>query len=143
MSEQYDALKLKKQLCFPLYACAKEVVRMYKPFLDEIGLTYTQYIALMVLWEYEEISVKELGEFLYLDSGTLTPVLKKLEQKGYLRRCRSSEDERVLLISLTDEGIALKEKAVKIPMQMGVCMKLDTDEAETLYRLLYKILGSV
>lgn len=143
MSEQYDALKLKKQLCFPLYACAKEVVRMYKPFLDEIGLTYTQYIALMVLWEYEEISVKELGEFLYLDSGTLTPVLKKLEQKGYLRRCRSSEDERVLLISLTDEGIALKEKAVKIPMQMGACMKLDTDEAETLYRLLYKILGSV
>lgn len=143
MSGQYDALKLKKQLCFPLYACAKEVVRMYKPFLDEIGLTYTQYIALMVLWEYEKISVKELGEFLYLDSGTLTPVLKKLEQKGYIHRCRSAEDERVLLISLTEAGIALKDEAVKVPIQMGACMKLNEEEADTLYRLLYKILGSI
>lgn len=143
MAGQYDALKLKKQLCFPLYACAKEVVRMYKPFLDEIGLTYTQYIALMVLWEYEKISVKELGEFLYLDSGTLTPVLKKLEQKGYIHRCRSVEDERVLLISLTEAGIALKDEAVKVPIQMGACMKLNEEEADTLYRLLYKILGSI
>ena len=96
MPDKYDALKLENQLCFPLYACSKEIVRKYKPFLDELDLTYTQYIAMMVLWEHRQISVKDMGALLYLDSGTLTPVLKKLEQKGYLVRARDSEDERVL-----------------------------------------------
>ena len=95
MPDKYDALKLENQLCFPLYACSKEIVRKYKPFLDELDLTYTQYIAMMVLWEHRQISVKDMGALLYLDSGTLTPVLKKLEQKGYLVRARDSEDERV------------------------------------------------
>ncbi|MBO5373170.1 MAG: MarR family transcriptional regulator [Lachnospiraceae bacterium] len=142
MAETYDVLKLENQLCFPLYACAKEIVRIYRPFLDEIGLTYTQYIAMMVLWEKKQVSVKELGEFLYLDSGTLTPVLKKLEQKGYIKRCRSKEDERVLIVTLTESGEELKKQAVEIPTQMGKCVALDEEEARTLYRLLYKILNA-
>src|SRR5574344_377861 len=101
MADKYDLLKLENQLCFPLYVCAKEVVKKYKPFLDEFDLTYTQYIAMMVLWEHEQINVKELGEYLYLDSGTLTPVLKKLEKHEYITRQRAVEDERVLLVSLT------------------------------------------
>ncbi|MBQ7103500.1 MAG: MarR family transcriptional regulator, partial [Anaerotignum sp.] len=103
-NKNYDALKLRGQLCFPLYACAKETIRLYKPFLDELGLTYTQYITMMVLWEKKCLTVKELGKELYLDSGTLTPLLKKLEAKGYLIRERSKEDERNLFISLTEEG---------------------------------------
>lgn len=142
MSDKYEALKLKNQLCFPLYACAKEVVRMYKPFLDEIDLTYTQYIAMMVLWEKQQISVKELGEFLYLDSGTLTPVLKKLEQKGYLTRSRSKEDERVLDVVLTDAGMELRDKAVNVPAQIGACVKLSPEEVRVLYELLYKVLSN-
>ena len=114
MSNEYDALKLCNQLCFPLYACAKEIVRRYKPYLDEIDLTYTQYIAMMVLWEHKQINVKDMGAFLYLDSGTLTPVLKKLEQKGYLTRERDKEDERVLNVTITEQGEALKEQAVQI-----------------------------
>ena len=96
-------------MCFPLYACSKEIVRKYKPFLDELDLTYTQYIAMMVLWERRQISVKDMGALLYLDSGTLTPVLKKLEQKGYLVRARDSEDERVLNVTITELGEKLKE----------------------------------
>ena len=140
MAQEFEELKLCNQLCFPLYACAKEVVRLYKPYLDEIDLTYTQYITMLVLWEQGEISVKQLGEILYLDSGTLTPVLKKLEQKGYLHRERSKEDERVLLVTLTETGENLKEKAVKIPRQMGACMKLEPEEALTLQRILHKLL---
>ena len=101
-TDKYDVLRLDHQLCFPLYACAKEIVRRYKPFLDEIGLTYTQYITMMVLWEKKQVSVKELGESLFLDSGTLTPLLKKMEQKGLLTRERSKEDERVLLVTITE-----------------------------------------
>jgi len=142
MADKYDALKLENQICFPLYACAKEVVRVYRPFLEEIDLTYTQYIAMMVLWDKKQVSVKELGEYLYLDSGTLTPLLKKLEQKGYIERCRSKEDERVLQVSLTDSGEALREQAIKIPQQMGKCFKLDAEEAKVLYKLLYKILNT-
>lgn len=142
MSDKYDVLKLENQLCFPLYACAKEVIRMYKPFLDELDLTYTQYIALMVLWEHKEISVKELGEYLYLDSGTLTPVLKKMEQKGYINRSRSKEDERVLVVTLTEKGGELKEEAVKIPAQMGQCLCIDLEEAKILHGILHKILGN-
>ncbi len=140
MFEEYSQLKLENQLCFPLYACSKEVIRLYKPFLDNIDLTYTQYITMMVMWEKKELNVKELGEYLYLDSGTMTPVLKKLEVKGYITRKRSKEDERTLLVSLTLQGEKLKEEAATIPVQMGKCMKLEPEEAKELYRLLYKVL---
>ena len=140
-SEKYDALKLDNQLCFPLYACAKEIVRRYKPFLDELDLTYTQYIAMMVLWEEKEINVKDLGKRLYLDSGTLTPLLKRLEQKGLVARHRDDKDERVLIIAITPEGEALKDEAVKVPHQMAGCVKLEPQEAGELYRILHKLLG--
>lgn len=123
-----DALKLENQLCFPLYVCAKEVVRRYKPFLDALDLTYTQYITMMVLWEKSPMCVKTLGRQLYLDSGTLTPVLKKLERKGYLTRHRSEADERSLLVALTEEGLALKERAREIPHQMCACLALPQEE---------------
>ena len=141
MSENYDCLKLENQLCFPLYACSRGIVKKYKPFLDELDLTYTQYITMMVLWEKRQMNVKELGECLFLDSGTLTPLLKKLEQKGWVTRHRASEDERVLIVTLTEEGDALKKKAVSIPEKMSACVKLDPEEAGQLYRLLYKLLG--
>ena len=111
----YDRLKLENQLCFPLYACSREIVRMYKPFLDEIGLTYTQYIAMMVLWEKKQLTVKQLGELLYLDSGTLTPLLKKMEISGLLSRSRDKTDERSVIVTLTKQGEELKEQAVLIP----------------------------
>ena len=137
--EKYDALKLEKQLCFPLYAVSKEIVKKYKPFLDELDLTYTQYITMMVMWEHKEMNVKELGEHLYLDSGTLTPVLKKLEQKGWVKRNRAKEDERVLIVTLTAEGEKLRDKAVEIPQKVGGCVCLDQEEAASLYKILYKI----
>lgn len=143
MNHKYDALKLENQLCFPLYACAKEVVRKYKPFLDELDLTYTQYIAMMVFWEKKELNVKELGECLYLDSGTLTPLLKKLESKGYITRKRSDADERNLIVSITEAGEQLKEQAVNVPAQIGKCVMLEQEEARQLYGLLYKILGNI
>ncbi len=141
--EKYEALKLCNQVCFPLYACSKEIIRKYKPFLDEIDLTYTQYITMMVLWEKKSVNVKTLGESLYLDSGTLTPVLKKLESKGYITRERSSEDERNLVVSITKEGDDLRDKAISIPEKMGTCVKLTQEEASCLYNLLYKIIGNV
>ena len=113
---------------------------MYKPFLDELDLTYTQYITMRVLWELNRVSVKELGERLYLDSGTLTPVLKKLEQKGYIRRTRSKEDERVLEVTVTPFGQELREAALYVPAQIGTCVKLTPEEAMQLYGLLHKIL---
>ena len=140
-NERYEALRLNNQLCFPLYACAKEIVRRYKPFLDEIDLTYTQYIAMMVLWEEREINVKELGSRLYLDSGTLTPVLKRLEQKGLITRQRADKDERVLIVSITKEGDELKDKAVEIPVKMAGCVSLEPQDAAELYRLLHKLLA--
>jgi DNA-binding MarR family transcriptional regulator len=136
-------LKLKNQLCFPLYAAAKEVVGRYKPYLDEIDLTYTQYITMMVLWEHKTIGVKELGEHLYLDSGTLTPLLKRMENKGFVRRERSTEDERLVNIVITEAGEKLKEKAVLIPAEMANCISLDPADAQTLYALLYKLLGQL
>ncbi|MBQ8657958.1 MAG: MarR family transcriptional regulator [Clostridia bacterium] len=139
----YEGLKLKNQLCFPLYAAAKEIVRKYRPYLDEIDLTYTQYITMMVMWEDKQINVKELGQRLFLDSGTLTPVLKSLERKGYLSRKRSQKDERVLEVSLTAEGEALKERAAHIPKAVSGCVQLEEKEAVTLYGLLYKVLGSL
>ena len=137
MADKYDCLKLENQLCFPLYVCSKEVVRKYKPFLDELDITYTQYITLMVLWEKGEMGVRELGEHLFLDSGTLTPVLKALEKKGIVNRRRSEKDERSTIISLTDDGRALKEKAVEIPAKMGACVTLDPKDAMELYRILH------
>lgn len=137
----YDALKLDNQLCFPLYACSREIIRQYKPFLDELDLTYTQYIVMMVLWERRSVTAKELGECLYLDSGTLTPLLKKMEGKGLLSRARSAQDERNLIVTVTEAGEALKEQAVKVPALMAQCSPLEPQEAMTLYRLLYKMLG--
>ena len=142
MGDKYDCLKISNQLCFPLYACSKEIVKRYKPYLDPIDLTYTQYITMMVIWEEQEITVKALGDKLFLDSGTLTPVLKKLEQKGYVKRSRSKDDERNLIITLTKEGLELKKQACEIPAKMGHCVKLTPEESEQLYSLLYKILGS-
>ncbi|MDF2655176.1 MAG: transcriptional regulator, MarR family [Bacillota bacterium] len=137
----YDALKLKNQLCFPLYACSKEVVRKYHPYLEEIGLTYTQYIVMMVLWENQEVTVKALGDTLYLDSGTLTPLLKKMETQGLLVRTRSSVDERSVIISLTEKGYQLRDQAADIPGKIGSCIPLSEEEVRTLYSLLYKVLG--
>ena len=142
--EGYEQLKLENQLCFPLYAAAKEVVRKYKPVLDELDLTYTQYITMMVLWEKEELNVKELGSILYLDSGTLTPLLKKLEAKGYISRTRCKEDERNLIIQITEKGEALKEKAAGIPQSMAEkWMNISKDEIKVMYHALYKLLSQV
>ena len=138
-----DCLKLENQLCFPLYAASKEVIRRYKPLLDKVDLTYTQYIAMMVLWEENEINVKTLGEKLFLDSGTLTPLLKKLESKGYITRKRLDKDERNLDISITKKGLALQEKVKNVPEEIGKCVNLSEDEAKMLYNMLYKILGNV
>ncbi len=139
----FSSLRLEKQLCFPLYAASKEIIRRYKPYLDEIDLTYTQYIVMMVLWDRKQANVKELGEALYLDSGTLTPVLKKLEAKGYLTRHRSSEDERSLIVSVTDAGLNLQKNAIHVPEEMRACFRLTPEETTTLYGLLYKLLGNV
>lgn len=137
---EFDNLKLENQLCFPLYACSKEIIRLYKPYLDKLNLTYTQYITMMALWEHGEINVKELGKYLYLDSGTLTPLLKKLESKGYILKTKSSNDERNLIISITKAGIDLKKQAKSIPEQIGKCVNLEPDEALELHKILYKIL---
>ena len=144
MDEQkYDVLKLENQLCFPLYAAAKETVKLYRPLLEKMNLTYTQYIAMLVFWEHKKMNVKELGEKLYLDSGTLTPVLKSLEAKGYVRRYRSTEDERVLLVEVTEAGKALREEALSVPAQMACHVMLSPEESLTLYKLLYKLLSAV
>ena len=140
---KYDCLKLENQLCFPLYACSKAITKKYKPFLDEFDLTYTQYITMMVLWDKKELTLKELGECLYLDSGTLTPLIKKLEAKGYAVKRRSETDERNIFISVTDKGMALRDTIIKVPDAMGRCIQLSEDEASELYRLLYKIIGEL
>jgi DNA-binding MarR family transcriptional regulator len=139
---RYDCLKLQNQLCFPLYACSKEIIRKYKPFLDEINLTYTQYITMMVMWEHKEMNVKTLGEYLYLDSATLTPLLKALEKKGFISRTRSEKDGRNLRVVITDEGEALKEKAVEIPAKLGACVSMEPGDAQTLYRILHTLMNS-
>ena len=137
----YDALKLNSQLCFPLYACSREMIKGYKPFLDGLDLTYTQYITMMVLWERGSVTVKELGQYLYLDSGTLTPLLKKLEEKGLVTRRRSIEDERSLIVTLTKAGENLKEPAAVVPTDLVSGMGLEPPEAQELYRLLKKMMG--
>lgn len=133
-------LKLENQLCFPLYACAKEVVRRYTPLLAPLGLTYTQYIAMMVMWEHKSLTVKRLGELLYLDSGTLTPMLKKMERAGWVSRQRSATDERVVVVSITDSGEALRERVAEVPARMAQCVGLEADDAKQLYQLLNKLL---
>ena len=140
MPDRYDVLKLENQLCFPLYACARETIKLYTPLLEKLDLTYTQYITMLVLWEKKSINVKTLGEVLYLDSGTLTPLLKKLEGKGLVTRQRSKEDERNLIVELTEAGEQLREEALSIPIAMAKCVSLEPEEAHTLYRLLYKLL---
>ncbi len=137
---KFDCLKLENQLCFPLYVCAKEIVRKYKPFLDELDLTYTQYITMLALWEHKKMNVSDLGSILFLDSGTLTPLLKKLEAKGFVTRTRLVEDERNVMIRITDEGEKLKAKAYDIPAKMGKCMNLSEEDAKNLYEILHKIL---
>ena len=143
MADDYECLKLSNQLCFPLYACAKEIVHLYKPFLDPLDLTYTQYITMMVLWEHRQIHVKDLGELLFLDSGTLTPVLKKLEAKGFLSRTRDIKDERNLIVHITPTGEQLRERAVAVPAQVSNCIHLAGNDAQTLYSLLHKMLAQL
>ena len=138
--QNYDSLKLENQLCFPLYACSKEIVRQYREFLEPLDLTYTQYLVLMVLWEKEECSVKALGDILYLDSGTLTPVLKTLEKKGFITRRRFAQDERILVINITESGIALRDEVLRFPKEAAGNAKLEPEEAAELYRILYKLL---
>ena len=141
--DKYDSLKLGNQLCFPLYAAAKEITRKYKPYLDKLDLTYTQYICMMVMWEHQSLNVKQLGEYLYLDSGTLTPLLKKLEEKGYIERKKKDSDERNLIITVTDKGLDLRDQALSVPQSMGSCICLSSEEAELLYKVLYKILNNL
>ena len=140
MADQFDPLKLENQICFPLYACAKEIVKAYKPYLDELDLTYTQYIRMMVMWEHKELRVKEVGSYLYLDSSTLTPLLKRLEEKGYVARRRSTKDERDLIVSVTGAGMALREKALTVPQRLAACVDLEPAKAQVLYGILYELL---
>lgn len=137
---KYECIRLSNQLCFPLYACAKEVVRLYRKPLEEIGLTYTQYVVMMVLWEHGGMTEGELGKLVHLDSGTLAPLLKRLEKQGLINRTRPSDNERKLFLSLTGQGEALKEKAVNVPQAMQGCIDLDEDELKQLKCLLDKAL---
>ena len=141
--KKYDVLKLENQLCFPLYASSREVIKLYKPFLDRLDLTYTQYIAMIVLWERGSVNVKEMGECLYLDSGTLTPLLKKMEAKGLITRMRSEKDERNLIVGITPKGEALREKALEISAGITKCNPLSPQESMQLHALLHKLLKQV
>ena len=137
-----EAMKLEYQLCFPLYAASRHIISQYTPWLKPLGLTYTQYIVFLVLWEKDGITVGEICEKLMLDNGTLSPLLKKMEQAGYIKRQRSAQDDRVVLVSLTDEGRSLQEKAKEIPLKVGQCVRIAPEKAQQLYSLLYELLGS-
>ena len=143
MEDKYASLKLENQLCFPLYVASKEVIRQYRPFLDEIDLTYTQYITMMILWEEEEISVSALGKRLFLDSGTLSPLIRKLRDKEYITLHRSEQDERVQLLQLTQKGSDLKEKALFVPQRMTECISLKEEEVQILYKMLYSLINVI
>ena len=143
MELKYDSLTLKNQLCFPLYLCSKEIIRRYTPLLNELNLTYTQYIVMMYFWEKKSSNVKEIGKTLLLDPSTLTPLLKKLENKGYITRVRAVDDERNLQVAVTNLGMELRDKALEIPDKMWNCLGLSGEEAEELYRLAYKVLTNV
>ena len=142
MSDKYDSIKLENQLCFPLYAVSNKIIRNYKPFLDKLNLTYTQYIVMMVLWSEDNINQKQLGERLFLKSNTLTPLLKKLQEKGYIDINKSNDDERNIIISLTTKGYKLKDDAIEVPKAIAETMNLSDKEAIQLYSTLYKILGN-
>ena len=143
MENKYESLKLSKQLCFPLYACSREMIKLYKPYLDELGLTYTQSITMMVLWEHKAMTVKALGQELYLDSGTLTPLLKKLEEKGFVTRRRSELDERNLIVTITEKGEEMRDQALHIPGEMTKCINLPREDIRDLYRMLHQLLEFV
>ena len=138
-----DMLKLENQLCFPLYACSREIAKAYTPLLSELNLTYTQYLVMMVLWEERHLSVKEICNKLYLDSGTLTPLLKKLEAKELVTRKRDPEDERSVIISLTENGQALREKAKSVPVNMAAQVEMTEEEFKVMHRLLYRIINKL
>ena len=140
---RYDSIRLENQLCFPLYACAKEVVRQYRKPLEDLNLTYTQYIVMMVLWEFGGMTEGELGRKVHLDSGTLTPLLKRLEKQGLICRTRPENNERKLFLSLTEEGKALKEKALAVPCAMEESIGLPEEELLQLKYLLDKALNSL
>ena len=142
-SKKYDSLKLSNQVCFPLYACSKELVSQYTPYLKKLGLTYTQYIVMMVMWESVSVSSRDLAARVHLDYGTLTPVLKKLETTGYITRKRDPEDERLLILELTDKGEAVKDEALKIPPCIASCVGLNEEEFKMLYILSYKALNNM
>ncbi|MBQ9894055.1 MAG: MarR family transcriptional regulator [Ruminococcus sp.] len=133
-------MKLDNQLCFPIYAAARTVTSIYTPYLKKLGLTYTQYILFLVLWEKDGLTVGEICKRLMLDSGTLSPVLKKLRQEGYIEKTQSTTDERSFIITLTEKGIALQEQAKEIPLQVGKCVNINPEKAKQLYDLLYELL---
>ncbi len=141
--DSYDALKLEKQLCFPLYACAKEVVRRYREPLEKLNLTYTQYIVMMTFWEFGGMTEGELGQKVHLDSGTLAPLLKRLEKQGLVTRARMKDNERKLFVSLTEEGEALKEKALAVPYAMDGCIDLPQEDLIRLKALLDRALDKM
>ncbi len=143
MTQTDPHLKLENQLCFPLYACARKVTGLYTPYFKPLGLTYTQYIVMLVLWEQDGITVGDLCRRLYLDNGTITPLLKKLEEHGFVSRSRSREDERVVTVHVTEKGWELQSKASAIPEEVGACVRLNPEEAQTLYKLLYKVIESL
>ena len=140
LNNKYEPLKLKNQLCFPIYAVSNKIVRTYKPFLEELDLTYTQYITMMVLWEKKQVNEKTLGDCLFLKSNTLAPLLAKLETKGYIYKEKSNEDGRHLVISITQKGEELREKAVDVPIQMAKELNLSPEKAQMLYKILYELL---
>ena len=140
--DYHEAMKLSNQLCFPLYAASRNVIGLYTPYLNELGLTYTQYLVFLVLWEKDGLTVSEICEKLMLDSGTVSPLLKKLQQAGYIEKVRSAEDDRVVVISLTEDGKALQKKAKDIPMKVASCVQLSPEKAKQLYELLYELLDN-
>lgn len=140
MKEKYDALRLENQICFPLYAVSNIITRKYKPLLDNLDLTYTQYIVMMVLWEKAPVNEKYLCDTLCLRSNTVTPLLKKLESKGYIEKKKDAADERNLVIGLTDQGTALRDDALCVPEAISHEVGLTADEAAFLYKILYKLL---
>lgn len=141
--DKFESLKLSNQVCFPLYAASREVIKLYKPFLDEYNLTYTQYITMLVLWEDEKITIKELCKKLYLDSGTITPVIKKLEAMGLLIKYRDKSDERIVNVKLTDKGRELKEEIVKVPEQVSCKVNGSVEDLLILKNLLEKVLDEI
>lgn len=143
MSKDNDSLKLKNQLCFPIYLCSKEIIRKYTPLLLKLDLTYTQYIVMMYFWEKEKSNVKDISQTLLIDSSTLTPLLKKLEKKGYITRLRSTIDERNLEVALTSKGKMLKKKAKSLPKEISKCINLSKEESITLYLLIHKVLMNI